>query len=53
MRNRLIASIGVVVFGVALSAQDRPVKCGARAYRVARTAWGDPDLSGNYTNKLR
>ena len=43
MRNRLIASIGIVVFGVALSAQ--------KAYKAPRTAWGDPDLSGNYTNK--
>jgi len=23
----------------------------AQAYRPARTAWGDPDLQGNYTNK--
>src|SRR5882757_10472355 len=43
MRNRLIASIGIVVFGVALSAQ--------KAYKAPRTAWGDPDISGNYTNK--
>ena len=50
MRNRLMASIGIVVFGVALSAQG-PAKAGARPYKAARTAWGDPDLSGNYTNK--
>ncbi len=43
MRNRLMASIGIVVFGVALSAQ--------KAYKAPRTPWGDPDISGNYTNK--
>src|SRR3954451_12551731 len=28
-----------------------PAKPGARAYKAPRTAWGDPDLQGNYTNK--
>ena len=28
-----------------------PAKPGARTYKAPRTAWGDPDISGNYTNK--
>jgi hypothetical protein len=43
MRNRVIASIGIVIFGVTLGAQGK--------YKAPRTAWGDPDISGNYTNK--
>ena len=43
MRIRFAASLGVVILGAALGAQGK--------YKVPRTAWGDPDLHGNYTNK--
>jgi len=43
MTKRLIASIGVACLGVAVGAQTK--------YKAPRTAWGDPDLHGNYTNK--
>ena len=45
MRNRLLASLGIIaVSAVAALAQ-------AKGYKTPRTAWGDPDISGNYTNK--
>jgi hypothetical protein len=44
-RNRVVASLGIVTFSIALGAQA-PAK-----YKAPRTAWGDPDISGNYTNK--
>ena len=28
-----------------------PAKPGGKTYKAPRTAWGDPDISGNYTNK--
>ena len=37
-----------VVMPLTGQAQSRPA---AKAWTVARTPWGDPDLQGNYTNK--
>ena len=33
------------------SRRKAPAKPGAKTYKAPRTAWGDPDISGNYTNK--
>jgi hypothetical protein len=46
MRDRLLVSLGIVVATVAAGVAQGP-----RAYKAPRTAWGDPDISGNYTNK--
>jgi hypothetical protein len=52
MRNRLPAAICVVLsVMVAAVAAQGPATPGAKNYKAPRTAWGDPDLSGNYTNK--
>jgi len=50
MRNRMLASLGVVVLAVAAPVAQSAGPA-ARIYKAPRTAWGDPDLSGNYTNK--
>jgi hypothetical protein len=31
--------------------RHRSNSCEAKTYKAPRTAWGDPDISGNYTNK--
>jgi len=36
---------------IAVASAQGPAKPGARTYKAPRTAWGDPDISGNYTNK--
>jgi hypothetical protein len=41
----LVSVVGLVSVSVALSAQAP-----SRTYRAPRTAWGDPDFQGNYTN---
>ena len=41
--RRILVACAVVAFGAGLGAQAK--------YRAPRTAWGDPDLHGNYTNK--
>ena len=46
MRNRVLVSLGIVAAVVAATVAQTP-----RTYRAPRTAWGDPDISGNYTNK--
>jgi len=52
MRNRLPAVLcGVLTLTVAAVAAQGPGKPGAKIYKAPRTAWGDPDISGNYTNK--
>jgi hypothetical protein len=52
MRNRLPAVLcGVLTLTVAAVAAQGPAKPGAKIYKASRTAWGDPDISGNYTNK--
>ncbi len=44
MRHTLIATIGIVGLVAAIA--------GAQAkYKTPRTPWGDPDISGTYTNK--
>jgi hypothetical protein len=44
MRHQLIAAFGIVALAAAFAgAQGK--------YKVPRTAWGDPDISGTYTNK--
>jgi hypothetical protein len=45
MRDRLLVVSGIVMAAVAAAAQS------PRAYKAPRTAWGEPDISGNYTNK--
>jgi hypothetical protein len=55
MRNRVLASIGIVAVSVAAtvaqSAAPKRPEAAKAGYRAPRTAWGDPDISGNYTNK--
>ena len=46
MRNRVLISLGIVAAVVATAVAQTP-----RTYRAPRTPWGDPDISGNYTNK--
>jgi len=43
MRRVMIPFAAVVLAAVTLGAQTK--------YKAPRTSWGDPDLSGNYTNK--
>jgi hypothetical protein len=38
-------SVGLAALGQAAAAQQKP------GYRVSRTAWGHPDIHGDYTNK--
>ena len=45
LRNFLSGLIAVAMCATSISAQQ------ARTYRPAKTAWGDPDLQGTYTNK--
>ena len=45
MRDRLLVLIGIISMAVGAAAQ------GSRTYRAPRTPWGDPDISGDYTNK--
>jgi hypothetical protein len=45
LRNILTATFAVVLCVATLSAQK------GRPYAAAKTAWGDPDLQGIYTNK--
>src|SRR4051812_3990328 len=42
MKKSIAAALAVLVLAPALTAQQK--------YRAPRTAWGDPDFSGNYTN---
>jgi hypothetical protein len=51
MRNRLLVSLGVLSLCVAAVAAQTPAKPAARVWKVPHTAWGDPDLQGNFTNK--
>ena len=46
MRHRIAAAIGIVVVTAVAAVAQTP-----RAYKAPRTPWGDPDSSGNYTNK--
>jgi hypothetical protein len=45
MRDRLFASLVLAVLVVAGAAAQNA------KYKTPRTAWGDPDIGGNYTNK--
>jgi hypothetical protein len=45
-----VAGLTGVLFLVVVSAQA-PARTGAKLYKAPRTAWGDPDISGVYTNK--
>jgi hypothetical protein len=51
MPQQLLASIGVLSFIVVTATAQAPAKPGTRTYKAPRTASGDPDISGNYTNK--
>src|SRR5262252_10778390 len=46
MRDRLLISLAIAVVAAATAVAQAP-----RAYKAPRTPWGDPDISGNYTNK--
>src|SRR5437660_10113070 len=46
LRNILIGTFAVVMCVSTLSAQQK-----GRPYAPAKTAWGDPDIQGIYTNK--
>src|SRR5436305_7393294 len=46
LRNILIGTFAVVMCVSTVSAQQK-----GRSYVPAKTAWGDPDLQGIYTNK--
>jgi|KBSMisStaDraftv2_1062788.scaffolds.fasta_scaffold4114215_1 hypothetical protein len=55
MTTRVVALAGALVVGSAtwfvtgISAQSKPAA--ARTYAPSKTAWGDPDLQGIYTDK--
>ena len=52
MRNRILASFGVLSLLAATAVAQTPAKATGKAgYKAPHTAWGDPDISGNYTNK--
>ena len=53
MRTRFLASTCLLagLSWIAVASAQGPAKTGARTYKAPRTAWGDPDISGNYTNK--
>ena len=40
--------VGVTWFAAGISAQSKPA---SRTYTAVKTAWGDPDLQGTYTDK--
>jgi len=46
MRHQVAAVIGIVVVTAVAAVAQAP-----KAYKAPRTPWGDPDISGNYTNK--
>src|SRR5262249_28924782 len=46
MRDRLFVSLVIAVVASAIVVAQVP-----KTYKAPRTPWGDPDLSGNYTNK--
>jgi hypothetical protein len=46
-----IAALGVVPLAGQTAAAKPAAKAAAKNYTPAKTAWGDPDLSGVYTNK--
>src|SRR5215467_8601515 len=48
MRHQMTAAIGIVVVSAVAAVAQSPARAG---YKAPRTAWGDPDISGNYTNK--
>ena len=50
-KRMLTAALFALTAGTLLSAQVPPSQpAAASARRVPRTAWGDPDLSGVYSN---
>ena len=52
MQNRILASFGVLSLLAVTAVAQTPAKATGKAgYKAPRTAWGDPDISGNYTNK--
>ena len=56
MRRRMLIVSGLALVIVsasssAISVAAQTAKSGAGAWTPPRTAWGDPDLQGNYTNK--
>jgi hypothetical protein len=48
MRHQIAATVGIVVVTAVATVAQSPARGG---YKAPRTAWGDPDISGNYTNK--
>ena len=55
MRTRFVSALALVLLaaGPAMAQTQKPptAKAAARSYAPPKTAWGDPDLSGVYTNK--
>jgi hypothetical protein len=48
LAGALLATAGMVWFTTGTSAQSKPA---ARSYAPSKTAWGDPNLQGTYTDK--
>jgi hypothetical protein len=52
MQIRITALLGVLLWlGIPAAAQTGAKDTAKAGYKAPRTAWGDPDISGNYTNK--
>ena len=52
MQNQITALLGVLLWLAMPAAAQTGAKAAAKVgYNAPRTAWGDPDISGNYTNK--
>jgi hypothetical protein len=52
MQNRILGSFCILsMVAVPVAAQNSAKATAKAAYKAPRTAWGDPDISGNYTNK--
>src|SRR3954468_13724969 len=48
-----VSAVVVAVFGADIAGQGQAPAAASRkaAYRAPRTAWGQPDIHGDYTNK--
>jgi len=52
LKRLTLVSVAAVSLSAALAAQSNaPSRTAAKPYTPPKTAWGDPDIQGNYTNK--